>query len=66
MKYIIIYHVLKRDEYESYHKKVIKEEDLSLVHPCPLRSVGVRHLIKLAATHQPAMGEGQHLHRQIQ
>lgn len=49
----------------SYHKKVIKEEDLSLVHPCPLRSVGVRHLIELAATHQPTMGEGQHLCRQI-
>lgn len=48
---------------ESYHQKVVKEEDLSLVHACPLRSVGVWHLVELAATHQPAMGKGQHLQR---
>lgn len=53
------------DEYESYHQKVIKEEDLSLMHSCPLRSVRIRHLIELAATHQPTMGKGQHLYRQI-
>lgn len=45
----------------AYHQQVIKEEDLSLVNSCPLRSVGVRHLIELATTHQPTMGKGQHL-----
>lgn len=57
-------HVLKSDDRKSYHQKVIEEEDLSLVHSRPLRSIGVRNLVKLAATHQPAMGEGQHLYRQ--
>lgn len=41
----------------TYHKKVVKEEDLSLMNPCPLRSVRVRHFIELAATHQPTMGK---------
>lgn len=49
----------------SYHQKVIKEEDLSLVHSCPLRSVRIRHLIELAATHQPTVGKGQHLRKHI-
>lgn len=46
---------------DSYHQKVIKKKDLPLVHSCPLRPVGVRNFIELAATHQPAMGKGQHL-----
>jgi len=58
--------VLKSDECESYHQKVIKEENLPLVHPGPLRPVGVRDLIELATAHQPTMGEGQHLYREIQ
>lgn len=45
----------------SYHQEVIEEEDLPLVHPGPLRSVGVRDLVQLAAAHQPTVGEGQHL-----
>lgn len=45
----------------TYHQKVVEEKDLPLVHPCPLRPVGVRNFIKLTATHQPPVGEGQHL-----
>lgn len=46
---------------KSHHKEVIKEEDLSLVDPCPLRSVRVRDFVELAATYQSAMWKGQHL-----
>lgn len=45
----------------TYHQEVVEEKDLPLVHPGPLRPVGVRNFIKLTATHQPPVGEGQHL-----
>lgn len=57
----IICQVLGSVERRSYHQKVIEEKDLSLVHSCPLRPVGVGDFIELAATYQPTVGKGQHL-----
>lgn len=53
--------LLNLEKIRTYHQKVVEEKDLPLVHPCPLRSVGVRNFIKLTAAHQPPMGKGQHL-----
>lgn len=47
--------------FESHHKEVIEEEDLPLVDSGPLRSVGVRDFVELAATDQPTVWEGQNL-----
>lgn len=44
-----------------HHQQVVEEEDLPLVNTAPLRPVGVRYLIQLAAAHQPTVGQRQYL-----
>lgn len=45
----------------SHHQEVVEEEDLALVQPQTLGAVGVRDFVELAAAHQAAVGQGQHL-----
>ncbi len=45
----------------SHHQQVIKQEDLSLVLPQFLQSVGIWDLEQSAVAHQPAMSLRQHL-----
>lgn len=46
---------------DTYHQKVIKQEDLPLVQAQLLELVGVRHFKQPAVADQPAMGQGQDL-----
>lgn len=46
---------------KTYHQQVVEEKHLSLMYTSALWSVGVRHLIKLAAAHKPAVGKWQDL-----
>lgn len=47
--------------WQAYHQQVVEEEHLSLMYTSALWSVGVRHLVKLAAANQPAVGKRQDL-----
>lgn len=44
-----------------YHEQVIEQKDLPLVQTQLLHLVGVGNLKQTAVTHQPAVGQRQHL-----
>lgn len=46
-----------------HHEEVVEQEDLPLMQAQLLELVGVRHFKQTAVTHQPAMGQRQHLDR---
>lgn len=48
----------------TYHKEVIKQEDLSLVQSQLLGFIGVRNFKKPAVADQPSMGKREHLCRE--
>lgn len=45
----------------TYHQKIIEEEDLPLVQTHPLRTIGIRDLVELAAANKTPMWKGKYL-----